>query len=57
MNGYSERSHQLAEELAEKAAENLRRSGKTVERNPQTGRYTVSGSSAKPSTTRARRAA
>lgn len=40
-SGYSEQSQKLAEELAEKAAKNLRRSGHTVERNAATGRYVV----------------
>ena len=42
MSGYSEQSQKLAEELAEKAAKNLRRSGRTVERSATTGRYVVS---------------
>lgn len=41
MSGYSEQSQRLAEELAEKAANNLRRSGRTVERSATTGRYVV----------------
>jgi len=41
MSGYSEQSQRLARELAEKAAKNLRRSGRTVERDAETGRYTV----------------
>ncbi len=41
MSGYSEQSQKLAEELAEKAANNLRRSGRTVERSATTGRYVV----------------
>ncbi|RFA07548.1 hypothetical protein B7R21_15265 [Subtercola boreus] len=45
VSGYSERAHELAEELAERAAENLRRSGKTVVRNPATGRYIVTRTS------------
>jgi len=42
MSGYSEQSQKLAEELAEKAAKNLRRSGRIVERSATTGRYVVS---------------
>jgi hypothetical protein len=42
MSEYSERSQALARELAEKAAKNLRRSGRTVERSATTGRYVVS---------------
>ncbi len=41
MSGYSEQSQKLAKELAEKAARNLRRSGRTVERSATTGRYIV----------------
>ncbi len=41
-SGYSEQSQKLAEELAEKAAKNLRRSGRTIERSTATGRYVVS---------------
>ncbi|MDF2443043.1 MAG: hypothetical protein JWR01_1246 [Subtercola sp.] len=50
MKRYSERAYELAEELAEKAADNLRRLGKTVERNPTTGLYVVS----EPTSTTAR---
>lgn len=42
MNGYSEQSQRLARELAEKAARNLRRAGRTVTVNPGTGEYVVS---------------
>lgn len=42
MTGYSERSHELARELAAKAARNLSRSGETV-RLDATGRYVVEG--------------
>jgi hypothetical protein len=38
---YSEQSQKLAKELAEKAAKNLRGSGKTVTRNAKTGQYLV----------------
>lgn len=41
MSGYSEQSQRLARALAEKAADNLRRSGHTVTRSAETGRYTV----------------
>lgn len=41
MSGYSEQSQKLAKELAEKAATNLRRSGRTVERSAATGHYIV----------------
>lgn len=42
MSAYSEQAQKLAEQLAEKAANNLRRSGRTVVRNVTTGRYVVS---------------
>ena len=42
MSGYSEQSQKLARTLAEKAAKNLRKSGRTVTRNASTGQYTVS---------------
>lgn len=42
MSAYSEQAQKLAEQLAEKAANNLRRSGRTVVRNVATGRYIVS---------------
>lgn len=41
MSGYSEQSQRLARELAEKAARNLRRSGRSVVQDAATGRYTV----------------
>jgi hypothetical protein len=41
MSGYSEQSQRLARALAEKAADNLRRSGHTVTRSAETGRYVV----------------
>ena len=47
MSGYSEHSQQLAKELAEKAAKNLRGSGRTVTRNTSTGRYIVSRDASK----------
>ncbi len=40
MSGYSEQSQRLAREIAEKAASNLRRSGRTVTRDAS-GRYIV----------------
>lgn len=42
MSAYSEQSQKLAEQLAEKAASNLRRSGRTVVRSAVTGHYIVS---------------
>ncbi|PPG88319.1 hypothetical protein C5C00_08480 [Rathayibacter rathayi] len=41
MSGYSEQSQRLARQLAEKAAKNLRRSGRSVEQDATTGRYIV----------------
>lgn len=41
MSGYSENSQRLAREVAEKAARNLRRAGRTVTVDPATGRYIV----------------
>ena len=38
---YSRRAQELARGLAAKAARNLRRSGRTVEQDPATGRYVV----------------
>lgn len=40
MSGYSEQSQRLARKLAEKAATNLRRSGRTVTQNAS-GQYIV----------------
>lgn len=45
MSGYSEQSQKLAKALAEKAARNLRRSGRIVEHNAVTGQYVVKGKS------------
>ena len=41
MSGYSEQSQRLARQLAEKAADNLRRSGRSVVQDAVTGRYIV----------------
>lgn len=41
MSGYSKQSQRLARQLAEKAASNLRRSGRTVEEDPVSGRFIV----------------
>jgi hypothetical protein len=41
MSGYSERSQQLARELASKAARNLSRSGRVVTRSATTGRHVI----------------
>lgn len=41
MSGYSEESQRLAHQLAEKAARNLRRSGRSVKQDPSSGRYIV----------------
>lgn len=41
MSGYSEESQRLAHQLAEKAARNLRRSGRSVKQDPTSGRYIV----------------
>jgi len=41
MAGYSKNALRLARKLGETAANNLRRSGRTVTQDPKTGRYTV----------------
>lgn len=41
MSGYSKRAQELARALGEKAANNLRHSGRTVTQDAATGRYTV----------------
>jgi hypothetical protein len=43
MPSYSNRAQELARQLRETATRNLRRSGRTVEQDPETGRTVVDG--------------
>ena len=51
MSGYSTRSQELASQLHAKAAENLERSGKTVVRSANSGRFVTKVYAARHSAT------